>query len=425
MADNLGVKISTVVDVKLAEKQLDAFIKKYDGKKISFGIDSNAVKLAENSIKATTAEAKLLTAQSKVHTAEVKSATLEYKKQQDLIKATNQLKSATKSNSSKEMTTNNAEWKQLETQMKSINNADWSNLKSQLQTQKSEVAANNAEWKKLEATMTQTNNFDYNSNKTVAQQSASLTKLTNQAQTLQNTMSKLGSSSDTGLVFKKNPELANQFNALNSQLTDYTGKLKAGAISQEEFNKQNFGQKVKNIGSDIQVASNKMDGFTKTILSNISAFAQWFLIGGLVSGVTRSIKSGISTIIELDNQMVELKKVTDETDATYAKFYIESNNVAKALGVTTSAVMGSTAQWAQMGFTISEASKLAENSALLSNISENMSIEDSTSTIISTIKAFGLSTDDVLDGVISKINQVGKNVAYIYGNIYAFKLSVA
>jgi TP901 family phage tail tape measure protein len=78
---------------------------------------------------------------------------------------------------------------------------------------------------------------------------------------------------------------------------------------------------------------------------------------------------------------------------------------------TTQAVIEATSKWAQMGFEIEEASKLAEASAIFSNISENMDINAATDTMISSIKAFGFEADDAITQVVDKVNQLGNSFA--------------
>ena len=137
----------------------------------------------------------------------------------------------------------------------------------------------------------------------------------------------------------------------------------------------------------------------------------------LLQSVKRTIVGAFEKIVELNSAMVELKKVTDETNDTYNEYYLRSNDIAKALGVTTKEVIDATTAWSQMGYAIEEASRLAEASSIFSNISEDMGIDDSTSTLVSTIKAFKIDTEDALDGIISKVNSVGNAFAITNSDI--------
>lgn len=204
--------------------------------------------------------------------------------------------------------------------------------------------------------------------------------------------------------------------------------------------------KISNIKSELQSLQNesnpvKLATGVKEVSSQVSAFKgeirglgaegrtafgeigndlkkqfQWLTSGTLLFGAIAGVKQAFSDIENLDNAMVELKKVTDDTSATYAKFYQNANTDAKSLGTTTQSMMEETASWGQMGFKVPEAENLAKYSEILKNISENMSASSATDTIISSMKAFGISTNDVMNGIISKINEVNKP-ASLYSNI--------
>lgn len=140
---------------------------------------------------------------------------------------------------------------------------------------------------------------------------------------------------------------------------------------------------------------------------NVGQFFSFIGAATIGMSVINTIRGAINNVVELDTAMVELRKVTDETESTYASFYNQANKTAKALGASTKDVISATASWAQMGYTIKEATELAKSSEILKNISENMNIDQATSTLVSSIKAFKLNVNDTLDGVVSKINQVG------------------
>lgn len=66
---------------------------------------------------------------------------------------------------------------------------------------------------------------------------------------------------------------------------------------------------------------------------------------------------------------------------------------------------------------MSEASKMAENSAIFKAISPELSAEEATDGLISIMKAYDLEADEMLDGVISKINKIGKLIARQRSNV--------
>ena len=60
------------------------------------------------------------------------------------------------------------------------------------------------------------------------------------------------------------------------------------------------------------------------------------------------VRQGITYVKEIDSAMTELRKVTDETEETYAKFLDTASKTASKVGSTTKEVVSSTADWARL-----------------------------------------------------------------------------
>ena len=444
MADNDGVSLGLVinpVDIEKVKQQLDNLIKEYSSKKIDLKIDTsslnaistqitnlsnsiNSINIAglnnglaktsqtfdssgklvksveqiKSGIGEATTYTQVLNKETQKLSNPIKTVTVNYEAQQKAIEKTitEQQKLADLMANGREKSeakrSNNDRTLELK-QSQAINKAldDQYKLQSKNQNgvdyliQKREQEA--AQFSKLLQSQ--------------MQQEVNIGKTSDQADKLVNKMREMNSLS----------LLKTEFESLNNELINYTARLKAGEITQEEFTSQNFDKRISDISSQIQVAKNGMGDFTTKVLENVKAFASWYIIGGLVSGVVRSLKDGISTITELDKRMVELRKVTDETDSVYKKFYYSANQTAKALGQSTQAVIEATASWSQMGFAIEDATKLAEGSAIFANISESMDIGAATDTMISAIKAYGIQAEDAVTGVVDKVNSLGNAFA--------------
>ena len=163
--------------------------------------------------------------------------------------------------------------------------------------------------------------------------------------------------------------------------------------------------------SEVKAAGKNVMSLGDILKNNLSKVLQWVSATTMLFRAIRLLKSACKTIIELDTAMVDLRKVTGETEASYRKFYYTANDTAKSLGVTTQALIAQTAEWARLGYTLKDASKMAENSAIFTAISPELNMEESTDGLISIMKAFGYEADYMLDGVISKINKIGNEMA--------------
>lgn len=124
--------------------------------------------------------------------------------------------------------------------------------------------------------------------------------------------------------------------------------------------------------------------------------------------VWQEIRQGITYIKEIDSALTELKKVTDETDETYEKFLDTASKVGSEIGSTIADFTDATADFARLGYSISEATKLAEAASIYKNVGDGIdSVSQATESIISTMKAFGIEADNSM-AIVDKFNKVGK-----------------
>lgn len=127
--------------------------------------------------------------------------------------------------------------------------------------------------------------------------------------------------------------------------------------------------------------------------------------------VWQEIRQGITYIKEIDSALTELKKVTDETNETYEKFLDTASKVGSEIGSTIADFTNATADFARLGYSISEATKLAEAASIYKNVGDGIdSVSQATESIISTMKAFGIEADNSM-AIVDKFNEVGNNFA--------------
>lgn len=163
--------------------------------------------------------------------------------------------------------------------------------------------------------------------------------------------------------------------------------------------------------SEVKAAGANVQSMGDTLKNNIGKVLQWLSATTMLFQAFRLLKSAISTVIDLDTAMIDLRKTTDETEVSYEEFYYTANDTAKALGVTTEEIISQTAEWSRLGYSMKEAAEMAENSAIFSAISPELETEEATDGLISIMKAYGYEAEEMLDGVISKINKIGNEMA--------------
>lgn len=158
-------------------------------------------------------------------------------------------------------------------------------------------------------------------------------------------------------------------------------------------------------------ANKKGNTFVGWVKEGYKRFGGWSLITRTMMSMIRMFKTMISNIKTLDSAMTELKKVTSETSATYEKFLSNATVRAKNLGVTVSDIVNATADFARLGYSISDAEALADAATVYKNVGDGIEdINQASESIISTMQAFGISAENAMN-IVDKFNTVGNKFA--------------
>lgn len=72
--------------------------------------------------------------------------------------------------------------------------------------------------------------------------------------------------------------------------------------------------------------------------------------------------------------MVALKKVTDETSGTYSRFLSDAKQSSKELGASLTDFVNSTADFAKLGYSISDSSELAKVATMYLNVGDDLMV---------------------------------------------------
>lgn len=165
------------------------------------------------------------------------------------------------------------------------------------------------------------------------------------------------------------------------------------------------------LSSDIKGAGENTQTLGEHFGKLASKFTQWFSVSQIIMFAVQTVKQMVKGIIELDTAMTELKKVTNETDATYNRFLNNAVSRAKQVGASLNDVVTATADFARLGYNISEASDIADAALIYKNVGDGIeSISQASESIISTMQAFGIETSKVMS-IVDKFNAVGNNFA--------------
>lgn len=150
-----------------------------------------------------------------------------------------------------------------------------------------------------------------------------------------------------------------------------------------------------------------MEAFLSSIGDKFKEVSRYLLSFGSFYRVWGEIQKGVTYVREIDSALTELKKVTDETDETYAQFLKTMSQTGAEVGATVKDLTNMAASWARLGYSIQEAGELAKSTAILLNVSEFTDADTASEALISTIQAYGYAAEDSMH-VVDVLNEIGK-----------------
>ena len=169
---------------------------------------------------------------------------------------------------------------------------------------------------------------------------------------------------------------------------------------------RNLNAELTNVQRSAKAAGETGRNFGDEMKNNFRKFSQWVGASTIFFGMTRAIKGVISDVIDLDTEMTSLKKVTEATDAQFENFLVQATNNAKLLGASITEIVKSASEFSRLGYNLPDATELSRVATLYKNVGDGISIEDASSSIISTMKAYNIQASDA-ESIIDKFNKVG------------------
>ena len=220
---------------------------------------------------------------------------------------------------------------------------------------------------------------------------------------------KYGESSKYYAVYDK--EIEN----LKTLRTQVEGSTK----SQNSFNKalrdsknatKEASDNIAKLGKNHESLGDRFKGFAKH-------FSNWVSTSRAYRFIEQTARKMLSSVVEIDAAMTELKKVTDETEETYNTFLDRAADRAKKLGATLKDTISASADMARLGFDLDDASTLADTALVYKNVGDGISdINEASSSIISTMQAFGVEAENSMQ-IVDKFNTAGNNFAISSGGV--------
>lgn len=197
---------------------------------------------------------------------------------------------------------------------------------------------------------------------------------------------------------------------LNQRYTDMIKQLSAATNLGTEDSKH-FAAQLNRLENDAYKAGVACDTLGEAIEKKIGDRLKYLVGQFAINFVTQGLRMIYDNVVQIDSAMTELKKVTDATSQEYERFLSNASVRAKELGASLVEVINATADYARLGYSLSEASALADSAIVYQNVGDGLSgIDEATQHLISTMAAFGVAAEDSMH-IVDIFNEVANNYA--------------
>lgn len=209
-----------------------------------------------------------------------------------------------------------------------------------------------------------------------------------------------------------------------AQNETYISSLRDLDVAMTKVEHNNIATSFKQTENSMRALNKLGASFSNQFRQAIDSFKVWASATTVVMGTVNLIRQIPTVVNELDTALVDLRKTTTMTDAQLKEFYTDAPSIAKQMGIGTKAIIEQASAWSRLGYGSKDAAtKMAKYSAMFKTISPGMNLDDATDGLVSVMKAFNIgneNVDDVVDGIMSKINIVGNTQAVDNSDIVDF-----
>lgn len=211
---------------------------------------------------------------------------------------------------------------------------------------------------------------------------------------------------------RKNPRAYTQYQQRFDELLGQTNVKEMTAKGLEDIRLA-----FRNVSLEAKNAGYEGKTFFEILRDGWKKFGGWTIITRSFTTAIRYLKQMVTNVVEVDTAMVELRKVTDATEAEYIRFLERSKKTALELGSSLTDVISATSNFSRLGFSIEDSEDLARIATIYANVGDDIEdIDQATSSLISTMQAFGYNVNES-ERIVDKFNKIGNEFPISSGGI--------
>lgn len=147
----------------------------------------------------------------------------------------------------------------------------------------------------------------------------------------------------------------------------------------------------------------------------IKTFAVYLLGSTITMGAVNSVKQVVTNVIDLNSAMTDLRIVTGGTKTETQELLKTYNQMAQALGTTTTIVSDAAVEWQRQGYSLEDTNTLIKDSMVLSIVGM-IDASEAASYLTSVIKGYKVEVDDAM-GIVDKLTAVDLEAAVSAGGL--------
>ena len=224
---------------------------------------------------------------------------------------------------------------------------------------------------------------------------ANISKLTNQMDIFANTNRKATES----LRLMRDGETT-----FAAKWQELTAAIRSGNLSAEDLRR--LSDEFRVFRGEADAAGLTVSRFFQSMQSQLRMVLQRWISLYAVIGYIRKM---IDNVKELDNAMINLRRVTNETDAGYQRFLEDANKLARQMKTTTASLVEMSYQWSKLGFAMDEALELSKASTIFMRVAD-VGQDQALSNLVTSLKAFRLEASQTMD-VVDKLDKLNNEYA--------------
>lgn len=191
------------------------------------------------------------------------------------------------------------------------------------------------------------------------------------------------------------------------------GKVIDGSEITREVSKGNTGLKqlentIRNCSKAFQSGNKDVMSFGQYLQNALGKIGIYASSAIIFRKLFTEIKDGVSSVVALEDSMVSLRRVCNESDEAMKQFQSTATSTAQTLGVTASEYVDAVTSFKKMGYELADAQQLATTVTKYNLAGDIDNLGEATTGVISILKGFGLEAENVVqvtDSMNSAANQ--------------------